>query len=57
MVRARSFRKLPARVIATKTDQEFKAGLTVSVVGHIIIALLIFVKVFPDFGKVPEPVV
>jgi TonB family protein len=57
MVRARSFRKLPARVVASKADQEFKAGLTVSVVGHIFIALLIFVKVFPEFGKVPEPVI
>lgn len=57
MVRARSFRKLPTRAVANRVDQEFRAGLTASVVGHIIIAILVFVKVFPDFGKVPEPVI
>lgn len=38
-------------------DREFRLGLSVSVVGHLVLAFLIFFKVFPDFGEFPEPVI
>ncbi len=38
-------------------EQAWRTGLSVSVVGHIVLALIVFVGVFPNFGDVPEPVV
>ncbi len=38
-------------------DGEFRVGLSVSVIVHVAIACMIFLKVFPNFGAVPEPVV
>lgn len=38
-------------------DSEFRVGLSVSLLGHVALALLIFFKIFPNFGDLPEPVV
>jgi colicin import membrane protein len=38
-------------------DDYWTAGLSLSVTAHLILAYIIFVKVFPDFGDMPEPVV
>ncbi len=38
-------------------ERDWRTGLSVSVVAHIVLALFIFIKIFPDFGDVPEPVV
>lgn len=38
-------------------DDYWTAGLSLSVAAHLILAYIIFVKVFPDFGDMPEPVV
>ncbi len=38
-------------------DGEFRVGLSVSVAAHVVIAFVIFFKVFPDFGDMPEPMV
>lgn len=40
-----------------KPDREFRVGLSVSVTAHVALAFIIFFKVFPDFGDMPEPVV
>jgi len=38
-------------------DEYWRAGFSLSVAAHLILAYIIFVKVFPDFGDMPEPVV
>jgi TonB family protein len=38
-------------------EKAWRTGFSVSVAGHIILALIVFVGIFPDFGDVPEPVV
>jgi len=38
-------------------DEYWRRGFSLSVVAHILLAYIIFVKVFPDFGDVPEPMV
>jgi TonB family protein len=38
-------------------ERDWRTGLSVSVGAHIVLALFIFIKIFPDFGDVPEPVV
>jgi len=38
-------------------DDEFRTGLYASVFGHVVLAFLVFFKVLPDFGDLPEPVV
>ena len=38
-------------------DEYWRAGFSLSVAAHLVLAYIIFVKVFPDFGDMPEPVV
>lgn len=38
-------------------DEYWRAGFSLSVAAHLILAYIIFVKVFPDFGDMPAPVV
>jgi colicin import membrane protein len=38
-------------------DEYWRRGFSLSIVAHILLAYIIFVKVFPDFGDVPEPIV
>lgn len=38
-------------------DDYWRTGFTLSVVGHVVLAFFIFVKVFPNFGDVPDPIV
>jgi colicin import membrane protein len=38
-------------------DEYWRAGFSLSVAAHLVLAYIIFVKVFPDFGEMPEPVV
>jgi colicin import membrane protein len=40
-----------------RSEDYWRTGISASLVGHVLLAILFFVKVFPDFGKVPEPVV
>ncbi len=43
--------------VGSSRDDEFRLGLSVSVVAHVALAFIIFFRVFPDFGDMPEPVV
>ncbi|MEY4699881.1 MAG: TonB terminal [Pseudomonadota bacterium] len=38
-------------------DEYWRAGFSLSVAAHLVLAYIIFVKVFPNFGDMPEPVV
>jgi colicin import membrane protein len=38
-------------------ENYWRKGLSASLVGHVVLALIVFVGVFPNFGDVPEPVV
>lgn len=38
-------------------DEYWRAGFSLSVAAHLVLAYILFVKVFPDFGDMPEPVV
>jgi colicin import membrane protein len=38
-------------------DEYWRAGFSLSVAAHLVLAYIIFVNVFPDFGDMPEPVV
>jgi TonB family protein len=48
---------LTVSALRYKPDREFRVGLSVSVAAHVALAFIIFFKVFPDFGDMPEPVV
>jgi colicin import membrane protein len=47
--------------IVTASDQntkrEYRTGLVLSLVGHIVLAAVLFLKILPDFGDLPEPVI
>lgn len=38
-------------------EDYWRIGLSASMIGHIVLALVVFVGIFPNFGEVPEPVV
>jgi colicin import membrane protein len=38
-------------------EDYLRTGISASLVGHVLLAIVIFVGVFPNFGDVPEPVV
>ncbi len=38
-------------------DQYWRAGFSLSVAAHLVLAYILLVKVFPDFGEVPPPMV
>lgn len=40
-----------------RSEDYWRTGISASLVGHVLLAIIFFVKIFPDFGKVPEPVV
>lgn len=40
-----------------QSEDYWRTGLSASVIGHIVLALVVFVGIFPNFGDVPEPVV
>lgn len=44
-------------IIHRDTEDYWRLGLSASVIGHIVLAIVVFVGVFPNFGDVPEPVV
>ena len=43
--------------VGNSRDDEFRLGLSVSVVAHVALAFVLFFRVLPDFGDMPEPVV
>lgn len=39
------------------SEDYWRKGLSASLIGHVALAIIVFVGVFPNFGDVPEPVV
>ncbi len=45
------------RLLEQKPGEYYRAGIAVSVVGHLVLAYLVFFRLFPNLGDFPEPVV
>ncbi len=40
-----------------RREDYWRTGFSLSIIGHVLLAVLVFVKIFPNFGDMPEPVV
>lgn len=44
-------------MVRTRRDDYWNTGLWLSVLGHVLVLIVVILRVFPNFGRVPPPVV